>query len=189
MGHILDFFPLFNSDLHETIAKIWQEIKSTIVSKMEENSKILAEDIQGALKDSILSLTRKDSPIRSFMWGQLIAYLRLAKMNRILPPVPPGYTDVNNELQTLANTFKRFTVYNYSVFGDHYEMILDELFKSTESKSKEDGMGRDESDENEDNGDKEARKKEEKKTDGEKVIEETAADVEDDENETPKNDV
>lgn len=68
--------------------------------------------------------------------------MRLVKTNKTLPPVPPGYNDISDELQTLANTFKRLTVYNYSVFGEHCEKILDELSKpntasseSTETKS------------------------------------------------------
>lgn len=171
--------------MQRTIGKICQEIKSIIVSKLEENGKMLAEDIEGALKDSVFSLARKDSSLRSFMWGQLIAYLRLAKMNRILPPVPPGYTDVNNELQTLANTFKRFTVYNYLVCGDHYETILDELFKSstpTESQSTADGT------ENDGNEEKEANKGENVHGDEEEAKEETKEEVEDDGNEIPNND-
>lgn len=60
------------------------------------------------------------------MRKRLLAYIRLVKTNKVIPPVPPGFGDWTDELQSLANTFKRITIYNYSVFGEHYEKILDQ---------------------------------------------------------------
>lgn len=105
---------------------------------MQEKEQILSEDSEKTLKDQILSLSSKEAPVRKLMWKRLVAYVRLVKTNKTVPPVPPGYTDLTEELQTLASTFKRLTVYNYSVFGDHCDKILDDLTKpsnTTESQT------------------------------------------------------
>lgn len=94
---------------------------------MQEKEQTLSVDSENTLKDQILSLSNKEAPVRKLMWRRLIAYVRLVKTNKLVPPVPPGYTDLTDELQNLASTFKRLTVYNYSVFGEHCEKILDNL--------------------------------------------------------------
>lgn len=96
---------------------------------MQEKEQVLTAESENTLKDQIISLSNKEAPVRKLMWRRLIAYVRLVKTNKTLPPVPPGYNDISDELQTLANTFKRLTVYNYSVFGEHCEKILDEISK------------------------------------------------------------
>lgn len=104
-------------------------MKTVAVTKLQEKDQILTSESENTLKDQIMSLCNKEAPVRKLMWRRLIAYVRLVKTNKTLPPVPPGYTDMSDELQSLANTFKRLTVYNYSVFGEHCEKILDELSK------------------------------------------------------------
>lgn len=118
---------VFNREAAETIENVWLQVKSVIVAKMQEKEQILSTDTENTLKDQILSLSNKEAPVRKLMWRRLVAYVRLVKTNKSVPPVPPGYTDLTEELQTLASTFKRLTVYNYSVFGDHCEKLLDEL--------------------------------------------------------------
>lgn len=93
---------------------------------------MLSADSENVLKEQIISLAKKDSPVRKLMWKRLIAYVRLVKTGKLLPPVPPGYTDMTEELQTLASTFKRLTIYNYSVFGEHCEKILEQMSQPTE---------------------------------------------------------
>lgn len=128
-------------ELVECIENIWLQVKSVIESKLKEDKQVLAGDTENALKDQILSLSNKESEVRKLLWTRATAYVRLVKSNQTnqtLPPVPPGYTDISDELQTLANSFKRLTVYNYSVFGDHYDKLFDEQSKSnvkSESKS------------------------------------------------------
>ena len=100
-----------------------------IEQKMQEKDQILTAESENTLKDQVLSLCSKEAPVRKLMWRRLIAYVRLVKANKTLPPVPPGYNDISDELQSLANTFKHITAYNYSVFGEHCEKILDELSK------------------------------------------------------------
>lgn len=100
---------------------------------MQEKDQVLTAESENTLKDQIISLSNKEAPVRKLMWRRLVAYIRLVKTNKTLPPVPPGYNDISDELQTLANTFKRLTVYNYSVFGEHCEKILDELSKPSTS--------------------------------------------------------
>lgn len=125
---ILKMF-FYRRDVVETIENVWLQVKTVIVSKMQEKDQILTAESENTLKEQILSLSKKEAPVRKLMWRRLIAYVRLVKTNKTLPPVPPGYNDISDELQTLANTFKRLTVYNYSVFGEHCEKILDELSK------------------------------------------------------------
>lgn len=127
---VLFHFFRFNRQLEQSIENIWHKIRSVILHKHKECGKNIAADMESAIRDRVLSLAHKDSTIRSVMWSQLIAYVRLAKTIRTLPPVPPNYFEVSDELQSLADTFKRLTIYNYSVFGDYYEHILNELIKS-----------------------------------------------------------
>lgn len=91
----------------------------------------MTSETENTLKDQVLSLANKDAAVRKLMWRRLIAYVRLVKSSKIMPPVPPGYTDMTVELQTLANTFKRLTVYNYSVFGEHCENLLEVISNSS----------------------------------------------------------
>lgn len=105
---------------------------------MQEKEQVLSTDTENTLKDQILSLSNKEAPVRKLMWRRLTAYVRLVKTNKTVPPVPPGYTDLTEDLQNVASTFKRLTVYNYSVFGDHCEKLLDDLSKpsaTTESQT------------------------------------------------------
>lgn len=111
------------------IENVWLQVKSVIVAKLQEKDQVLTTESENTLKSQVLSLSNKEAPVRKLMFRRLIAYIRLVKTNKTLPPVPPGYTDVSDELQSLANTFKRLTVYNYSVFGEHCEKILEELSK------------------------------------------------------------
>lgn len=113
----------------ESIEHVWLQVKSVIVTKLQETEQFLSADSENVLKEQILSLAKEDSPVRKLMWKRLMAYVRLVKTGKTLPPVPPGYTDVTEQLQSLASTFKRLTIYNYSVFGEHYEKILEDLSK------------------------------------------------------------
>lgn len=121
------FFFIFHREVSEAIENVWLQVKSVIVSKLQEKDQILSADSENTLKDQIVSLGNKEAPVRKLMWRRLIAYVRLVKTNKTVPPVPPGYTDLTDELQSLASTFKRLTVYNYSVFGEHCEKLLDDL--------------------------------------------------------------
>lgn len=118
-----------DKDVAEAIENVWLQVKSVIVSKLQEKEQVLSADSENTLKDQILSLGNKEAPVRKLMWRRLVAYVRLVKTNKTVPPVPPGYTDLTDELQSLASTFKRLTVYNYSVFGEHCEKLLDDLSK------------------------------------------------------------
>lgn len=102
-------------------------MKSVIVSHLEKKNQELDGESENTLKQQIVSLANEESPVRQLMWKRLVAYVRLVKSGKTLPPAPPGYTDLNDELQTLASTFKRITVYNYSVFGEHCEKLLDQM--------------------------------------------------------------
>lgn len=120
---------MLNRNLSETIENVWLQVKTVIVSKLEEKNQVLTADSENTLKDQILSLSNNDAPVRKLMWRRLVAYVRLVKTNKTVPDVPPGYTDISEDLQTLASTFKLLTAYNYSVFGEHCEKLLDELSK------------------------------------------------------------
>lgn len=120
-------------DLEEVIENIWIQIHTTIAKHLKEKDQELDAATETTIKNQILLLTKKESPVRQLMWKRLLAYVRLVKLNKIVPPVPPGYGDFSDELQAFASAFKRITVYNYSVFGEHYENILDRKERPKES--------------------------------------------------------
>lgn len=101
-------------------------MKSVIGKKLQEKNEQLDSESEAIIKNQLFQLTKKDSPVRSLMWKRLLAYIRLIRSNNTMPPVPPGFGDLTDELQSVANAFKRITIYNYSVFGEQYEKILDE---------------------------------------------------------------
>lgn len=100
-------------------------MKSVIAKKLQETNQELDAASETTIKNQISQLAKKESPVRSLMWKRLLAYIRLVKTNKITPPAPPGFLESADELQSIANAFKRITIYNYSVFGEHYEKILD----------------------------------------------------------------
>lgn len=106
-----------------------------IQSKFQENRQMMNNGAEKMLKNQILSLGNRDDAVRKLMWTRFIAFVRLVKTGHKMPLPPPGYEDLSCELQTLADTFKRLTAYNYSVFGEYYEKILNELSNSTEPES------------------------------------------------------
>lgn len=112
-------------EIVESIENVWLQVHSIIVSKMKEKDQILTPESENTLKEQVLSVGTSESAVRKLMWRRLTAYVRLVKTNKTPPPVPPGYVDMSDELQSLANTFKRLTAYNYSVFGNHLEKILE----------------------------------------------------------------
>lgn len=116
--------------MEENIENIWLQVKSFVGSRLQENQ-VLDNESEKTLKQQITSLAKKESPVRQLMWKRLLAYVRLVKTTKMLPPAPPGFSDLNDELQALATAFKRITIYNYSVFGEHLEKMLDELSAST----------------------------------------------------------
>lgn len=40
------------------------------------------------------------------------------------PPPPPGFVDFAEELESIANAFKRVVVYNHSIFSDYFTQVL-----------------------------------------------------------------
>lgn len=117
----------FNREIADIIENVWLQVKSVIVARLQEKDQVLSADSENVLKEQILSLSNKEAPVRKLMWKRLVAYVRLVKTGKTLPPAPPGYSDLTEELQSLASKFKRLTIYNYSVFGEHCEKLLDEL--------------------------------------------------------------
>lgn len=133
--HISYFSFQLHRELGESIENVWAQVKSVIVTKLQEKEQVLSTESENVLKDQIVSLANKDSPVRKLMWKRLVAYVRLVKSGKTLPPVPPGYTDITDNLQALATSFKRLTIYNYSVFGEHCEKILEQLSQPTTENS------------------------------------------------------
>lgn len=74
---------------------------------MQERDQVLTSESENTLKEQILSLSNKEAPVRKLMWRRLVAYVRLVKTNKTLPPVPPGYNDISDELQSLCKYRKQ----------------------------------------------------------------------------------
>lgn len=113
--------------MEHSIENIWLQVKSVVVSNLEKKNQQLESESENTLKTQIISLSEKNSPVRQLMWKRLIAYVRLVKTMKTLPPAPPGFIDFSDELQSVANAFTRLTFYNYSVFSEHLEKFLNEI--------------------------------------------------------------
>lgn len=48
------------------------------------------------------------------------------------PPPPPGFMDFAEELEGIANAFKRVVVYNHSIFTDYFNQVLKKEIAQTE---------------------------------------------------------
>lgn len=113
-----------DKDLVDTVENVWLQIKSVINSRLiDSKANEMDSETESSLKNQILLLAKKDSPIRSLMWKRLLAYVRLINTSKVQPPPPPGYTDFANELE-MYTAFRRITFYNYSVFGEYYHDVL-----------------------------------------------------------------
>lgn len=112
-------------ELEDTLMNVWLHLKSVITSRLKEmNFPELDESTEDTLKNHILQISNKDSPVRSLLWKRLMNYLKVILRNKNFPPAPPGYVDFGDEVESISVSFKRLTSYNYSVYSEFYQEIL-----------------------------------------------------------------
>lgn len=55
---------------------------------------------------------------------QTYVHFYVRSKNGSQPPPPPGFLDYAEELEGIANAFKRVVVYNHSIFTDYFSQVL-----------------------------------------------------------------
>lgn len=117
-----------NKDLEDTVENIWLQMRVSINKfRADQQSPPLDEQTEQTLKNQVLQIIKLESPVRSLMWKRLKIYLRLCLYSKHAPPPPPGFQDFEDELESLSTAFKVITSYNYAVFGDYYNELIEKL--------------------------------------------------------------
>ncbi|XP_055617620.1 T-complex protein 11-like protein 1 isoform X2 [Toxorhynchites rutilus septentrionalis] len=115
-------------DLDDTIENIWLHVRSVIAGRLQElHQPQLLEPVESTLKNQILQIAKKESPVRNLMWKRLLAYTQLVLRTNNPIPVPPGFQEFGEEVESLATAFKRISFYNYAVYGEYYHEILNKV--------------------------------------------------------------
>lgn len=117
-----------DKDLLEGVDNIWLQMRTSINKfKADQQSAPLDEQTEQTLKNQVLQIAKPDAPVRSLMWKRLKIYLRLCLYSKQAPPPPPGFQEFEDELESLCTAFKLLTSYNYAVFGDYYNELIEKL--------------------------------------------------------------
>lgn len=115
-------------DLDDTIENIWLHVQSVIAGRLQDlNQPKLAEPVENTLKTQILQIAKKESPVRNLLWKRLLAYIQLVLRTNNPIPVPPGFQEFAEDLESLATAFKRISYYNYAVYGEYFHEILNKV--------------------------------------------------------------
>ncbi|XP_055585627.1 T-complex protein 11-like protein 1 isoform X2 [Uranotaenia lowii] len=115
-------------DLDDAIENIWLHVRSVVVNRLKDlNQPELNESVESSLKAQILQVAKKESPVRALIWKRLLAYIQLVLRTNSHIPVPPGFQEFADEVESLATAFKRISYYNYAVYGEYFHEILNKL--------------------------------------------------------------
>ncbi|XP_017048278.1 T-complex protein 11-like protein 1 [Drosophila ficusphila] len=112
-----------------------EQIRSFVNKALEqENMPAMSDADQAALKNQVLKLANKTSPVPSLMAKRLDGYVRVTlRSNGSIPPPPAGFVDYQEELVAFIASFRRLVSYNHAVFGEHFHQILDSTSAAPES--------------------------------------------------------
>lgn len=117
-----------NKDLEDVLQNVWLQIRSVLEKRLKEVEKSLDEETENTLKAHILKIANsEDSPVRKLMWKRLFTYIQLVLRSNVAIPPPPGYQDFAEELENLGQAFRRVTYYNYAVYNEYYNEIVNRL--------------------------------------------------------------
>ncbi|KAH8251133.1 hypothetical protein KR038_005759 [Drosophila bunnanda] len=108
------------------IDSCYEQIRAFVNQALEkEQLPAMNEADQAALKNQVLKLGNKASPVPSLMAKRLDGYVRVAlRSNGSIPPPPAGFVDYQEELVAFIASFRRLVSYNHAVFGEHFHRIL-----------------------------------------------------------------
>ncbi|XP_037725670.1 T-complex protein 11-like protein 1 [Drosophila subpulchrella] len=119
------------------IESCYEQIRSFVNKALEqENMPMMSEADQEALKNQVLKLANKASPVPSLMAKRLDGYVRVTlRSNGSIPPPPAGFVDFQEELVAFIASFRRLVSYNHAVFGEHFHKILNKALSEEETES------------------------------------------------------
>jgi hypothetical protein len=119
-------------ELEDALQNVWLQIKSVLSKRLQElNQKPLDEEAENSLKQHIMKISSIDeSPVRKLMWKRLFTYVQLVLRSNVNIPAPPGFQDFVDELDGLGQAFRRVTYYNYAVYNEFYNDIVNKLSNS-----------------------------------------------------------
>ncbi|KAG5681529.1 hypothetical protein PVAND_010953 [Polypedilum vanderplanki] len=119
-------------ELEDALQSVWLQIKSVLSKRLHElNQKPLDEEAENSLKAHIMKISNVDeSPVRKLMWKRLFTYIQLVLRSNVSIPPPPGFQDFTEELEGLGQAFRRVTYYNYAVYNEYYNDIVNKLSNS-----------------------------------------------------------
>lgn len=119
---------MFFRHLEENIESVWLHLKTAINGQLEKLEKSLMDEAtETALKTQTLQIAEPESAVRNLLWKRFLAYIRLILRSNQPVPVPPGYLDYADEVGNFATAFKRVTYYNYAVYREYYNEMLDKI--------------------------------------------------------------
>eukprot|EP00099_Drosophila_melanogaster_P010605 NP_001284913.1 uncharacterized protein Dmel_CG16721, isoform B [Drosophila melanogaster] len=120
-----------------TIESCYEQIRSFVNKALEqENLPALSDADQAALKNQVLKLANKTSPVPSLMAKRLDGYVRVTlRSNGSIPPPPSGFADYQEELVAFIASFRRLVSYNHAVFGEHFHQILNKTLPGEETEA------------------------------------------------------
>ncbi|KAL7031822.1 hypothetical protein ACKWTF_007142 [Chironomus riparius] len=116
-------------ELEDALQNVWLQIKSVLTKRLQElYQKSLDEETESSLKAHIMKIAKLDeSPVRKLMWKRLYTYIQLILRSNVTIPPPPGFQEFTEELEALGQAFRRVTYYNYAVYNEYYNEILNKL--------------------------------------------------------------
>lgn len=116
-------------ELEDALQNVWLQIKSVLTKRLQElYQKSLDEETETSLKAHIMKIaTLDESPVRKLMWKRLFTYIQLILRSNVAIPPPPGFQEFTDELEALGQAFRRVTYYNYAVYNEYYNEILNKL--------------------------------------------------------------
>ncbi|XP_016967787.1 T-complex protein 11-like protein 2 [Drosophila biarmipes] len=119
------------------IESCYEQIRSFVNKALEqENMPAMSDADQEALKNQVLKLANKASPVPSLMAKRLDGYVRVTlRSNGSIPPPPAGFADFQEELVAFIASFRRLVSYNHAVFGEHFHQILSKGMSGGEAES------------------------------------------------------
>lgn len=107
---------------------VWMQLRAAITKHREQqNQPAMDEQTEQTLKNQVLQLAKPEAPVRTLMWNRQKIYLRLCLYSNQMPTPPPGFQEFYDELESLCKAFKVITSYNYAVFGEYYQELLDKM--------------------------------------------------------------
>ncbi|XP_017017166.1 T-complex protein 11-like protein 1 [Drosophila kikkawai] len=113
------------------IGSCYEQIRAFVNQALaKEQLPAMSEADQEALKNQVLKLSNKASPVPSLMAKRLDGYVRVAlRSNGSIPPPPAGFVDYQEELVAFIASFRRLVSYNHAVFGEHFHQILNKTMQ------------------------------------------------------------